>query len=381
MLVTNNVVVHVLVLALFGTYTHIPFTIARQNPALTHATSGGEFDSVPSALTFDNPRLKRAYVALQAWKQAVISDPFKFTSNWVGSNVCNYTGVFCSPSLDDPTIKTVAGIDLNHGDIAGNLPEELGLLDDIALFHVNSNRFCGKLPRSLEKMKHLYELDVSNNRFAGKFPHVVLRMPSLKYLDLRFNDFEGKVPEALFEKELDAIFINHNRFGVALPENMGNSPASVIVLANNVFHGCLPTSMGNMSDTLNEIVLSNNGLHSCLPKELGSLKNLQVLDARNNKLMGELPSSIGEMKSLERLDLSHNMFWGAVPGTVCSMPNLKKFNYNHNFFNGEAPMCSELEESDDVKNCLHARPVQRSRLQCQMFLKRARARPQKCKRL
>ncbi|KAK8660145.1 hypothetical protein V6N13_051079 [Hibiscus sabdariffa] len=346
MLVTNNV----LVLALFGTYTHIPFTIARQNPALTHATSGGEFDSVPSALTFDNHRLKRAYVALQAWKQAVISDPFNFTSNWVGSNVCSYTGVFCSPSLDDPTIKTVAGIDLNHGDIAGNLPEELGLLDDIALFHVNSNRFCGKLPRSLEKMKHLYELDVSNNRFAGKFPHVVL--PS-----------------------------RCSSFGFALPDNMGNSPASVIVLANNVFHGCLPASMGNMSDTLNEIVLSNNGLHSCLPKELGSLKNLQVLDARNNKLMGELPSPIGEMKSLERLDLSHNMFWGALPGTVCSMPNLKKFNYNHNFFNGEAPMCSDLEESDGVKNCFHARPVQRSRLQCQMFLKRARARPQKCKRL
>ncbi|GMI83973.1 leucine-rich repeat extensin 4 [Hibiscus trionum] len=374
----NTVTNTVLVLAFFVTFTHIPFTIARQNSTRVFYYSDelgteGEFDSVPSALTFDNPRLKRAYVALQAWKQAIISDPFNFTSNWVGSNVCNYTGVFCSPSLDDPAIKTVAGIDLNHGDIAGNLPEELGLLNDISLFHVNSNRFCGKLPWSFEEMKHLYELDVSNNRFAGKFPTVVLRMPNLKYLDLRFNEFEGKIPKALFEKKLDAIFINHNRFAFELPENIGNSPVSVIVLANNRFHGCLPTSLGNMSSTLNEMVLSNNGLHSCLPKEIGLLKNLQVLDVRKNELMGELPFSIQEMESLERLDLSHNMFSGAVPQHLCSMPNLQKFNFNHNFFKGEPPMCLGLEQSDDGKNCFHGRPVQRSRLQCKMFLTRARS--------
>ncbi|KAL4303079.1 hypothetical protein GQ457_10G016350 [Hibiscus cannabinus] len=374
----NTVPNSVLVLAFFVT-----FAIARQYPASTHAQnsrrvfyysdelgSGGEFefDSVSASLTFDNSRLKRAYVALQAWKQAIISDPFNLTSNWVGSDVCNYTGVFCSPALDNPAIETVAGIDLNHGDISGSLPEELGLLNDISLFHVNTNRFCGKLPWSFEEMKYLYELDISNNRFSGKFPYVVLRIQSLRFLDLRFNEFEGNVPKALFEKKLDAIFMNHNRFAFELPDNMGSSPASVIVLDNNRFHGCLPASLGNMSNTLHELVLSNNGLHSCLPKEIGSMKNLQVLDVRNNELVGDLPSQIGEMGSLELLDLSHNMLSGAVPGKLCSMSNLQKFNYNHNFFNGESPMCMDLEEYDDGKNCFHGRPVQRSRLQCKMFL-------------
>ncbi|KAE8698347.1 Leucine-rich repeat extensin-like protein 5 [Hibiscus syriacus] len=361
----NTVTYSALVLAFFVVFTCFPFTIARQNPASTHADnarrvfyysdelgSSGEFDSVPSSLTFDNSRLKNAYVALQAWKQAVVSDPLNLTSNWVGSNVCNYTGVFCSPAPDDPAIETVAGIDLNHGDIAGTLPDELGLLNDISLFHVNSNRFCGKLPWSLKEMKYLYELDVSNNRFAGKFPYVVLRMPTLRYLDLRFNEFEGKVPKALFEKNLDAIFMNHNRFTFELPDNIGNSPASVIVLDNNKFRGCLPASMGNMSNTLHELILSDNGLHSCLPEEIGSLKNLQVFD------------------SLEQLDLSHNMLSGTVPEYLCSMPNLQKFSYNHNFFHGESQMCLDLEEYDDGKNCFHGvgRPVQRSRLQCKMFL-------------
>lgn len=190
----------------------------------------GERVTVDPSLVFPNPRLRNAYIALQAWKQAIFSDPLNLTANWVGSQVCNYEGVFCAPAPDNKTIRTVAGIDLNHGDIAGYLPEELGLLVDLALFHINSNRFCGTVPRKFKDMRLLFELDLSNNRFAGKFPQVVLKLPSLKFLDLRFNEFEGTVPKELFDKDLDAIFINHNRFVFDLPENLGNSPVSVIVL-------------------------------------------------------------------------------------------------------------------------------------------------------
>ncbi|KAG9459316.1 hypothetical protein H6P81_003824 [Aristolochia fimbriata] len=218
----------------------------------------GENVTLDPSLRFENPRIRSAYIALQAWKQAILSDPMNLTGDWVGSDVCNYTAVFCSPSLDQPSLRTVAGIDLNHADIAGYLPEELGLLADLALFHINSNRFCGTVPHKFARLKLLYELDLSNNRFAGRFPNVVLRLPSLKYLDLRFNEFEGKVPRELFDKNLDAIFINHNRFAFDLPDNIGNSPVSVIVLANNRFHGCVPASLGNMSDTLNELIFMNN---------------------------------------------------------------------------------------------------------------------------
>ncbi|KAL6212182.1 hypothetical protein ACLB2K_017403 [Fragaria x ananassa] len=164
----------------------------------------------------------------------MLSDPLGYTANWVGSNVCNYTGVFCAQALDDPTIETVAGIDLNHADIAGYLPEEVGHLSDIASFHVNSNRFCGTVPKSFSKLKLLHELDLSNNRFAGKFPLVLLQLPALKYLDIRFNEFEGRIPKKLLHKHLDAIFLNDNRFTHEQPHNLGNSPVSVIVLANKV---------------------------------------------------------------------------------------------------------------------------------------------------
>ncbi|KAK9021805.1 hypothetical protein V6N11_011774 [Hibiscus sabdariffa] len=71
----------------------------------------------------------------------------------------------CAPALDDPKQRAVAGVDLNHADIAGYLPVELGLLTDIAPIHLNSNRFCGKIPKSFSRLELLYESDVSNNRF------------------------------------------------------------------------------------------------------------------------------------------------------------------------------------------------------------------------
>jgi hypothetical protein len=103
--------------------------------------------------------------------------------------VCSYTGVFCAQALDDNSVTTVAGIDLNGGDIAGYLPPELGLLTDIALFHINSNRFCGIIPDTFSRLTILHELDVSNNRFVGLFPKVVLQLPALKYVDNIPTDF------------------------------------------------------------------------------------------------------------------------------------------------------------------------------------------------
>ncbi|ONM60707.1 Leucine-rich repeat extensin-like protein 3 [Zea mays] len=151
----------------------------------------------------------------RTWKrQAIFSDPNNLTADWVSPRVYNYTGVYCVPLPSSPDRRgalAVAEVNLNHGDIAGFLPSELGLLADLALLHLNSNQFCGVLPRALRRLRLLHELDLSNNHFVGPFPDVVLDLPALCFLDLRFNDFKGVVPPRLFDRPLDAIFLNHNR--------------------------------------------------------------------------------------------------------------------------------------------------------------------------
>ncbi|KAF7822968.1 leucine-rich repeat extensin-like protein 4 [Senna tora] len=288
-----------------------------------------------------NPKLYRAFLALQAWKRVIYSDPRNFTHNWVGPSVCNYTGIYCSPSPDDPKITIVAGIDLNFADIAGFLPNELGLLSDLALLHLNSNRFCGILPMTLSNLTQLYELDISNNRFVGPFPSVVLSLPSLKYLDIRYNEFEGPLPPQLFNKTFDAIFLNNNRFTSSLPPNLGQSSASVIVFANNKFGGCLPESIVNIASTLEELVLINTSLS-------------------------------GWLSHLEQLNLGHNKLSGVVPMGVCELPNLANFTFSYNFFCEEEGICQNLTSKkivfDDRRNCLPEKPLQRSQKECNATL-------------
>ncbi|MCL7047948.1 hypothetical protein MKW94_019967 [Papaver nudicaule] len=316
---------------------------------------------------FPNPRLQSAFIALQALKHAIVSDPNKVTSNWYGPDVCSYNGVYCSPAPDAPHIKTVSGIDLNHQNIAGTLPYQLGYLTDLALFHINSNRFCGTIPETFKYMRLLFELDVSNNRFSGKFPWVVLYLPSLKFLDIRFNEFYGDVPSRLFDLKLDAVFINDNKFRFTIPKNFANSTVSVLVLANNQLNGCFP-DMGKMAGTLNEIILSNNGLNGCLPPGIGKLNQLTVFDISSNNLVGPLPDTMGNMNSLEQLNVAHNKFSGNIPPSICSLPRLENFTYSYNYFCGEPQSCLKLPDKDDKKNCIPFRPLQRSFMECSSFL-------------
>jgi hypothetical protein len=163
----------------FATVITCPLLAASAQPAPSMPPPS------PPAATTNNSRLEKAYVALQALKRAITDDPKKLTHNWCGPDVCNYFGVFCAPAPDDPCQRTVAGVDLNHGDLAGTLPEELGLLSDLAVFHLNSNRFCGSLPESLRSLHLLHEIDVSNNQLSGGFPSQLLCLPNLQYVDIR----------------------------------------------------------------------------------------------------------------------------------------------------------------------------------------------------
>ncbi|KAF2283244.1 hypothetical protein GH714_043596 [Hevea brasiliensis] len=293
-----------------------------------------------------NRRLQRAYIALQAWKRVIFSDPNNFTSNWVGPNVCKYTGIYCTAALEEPKIKVVAGIDLNFADLAGFLPDELGLLTDLALIHLNSNRFCGIIPQTISNLSLLYELDLSNNRFVGPFPSAVLSLPMLSYLDLRYNEFEGPLPPELFQKKLDAIFVNNNRFSNVIPAILSGSTASVVVIANNNFGGCLPPSISNFAETLEELLLINTSLTGCLPPEVGYLYKLRVL--------------------------AHNMMSGLVPDGVCVLPSLSNFTFSYNFFCEEEGICMNLTSRgiafDDRRNCLPEKPLQRSKEECNPVL-------------
>ncbi|XP_041006277.1 leucine-rich repeat extensin-like protein 4 [Juglans microcarpa x Juglans regia] len=335
---------------------------------------GGINNPVPSGSGSSVPSLNGAYTALQAWKSAIKDDPLRILDTWVGSDVCSYKGVFCAEPQDEMDAspgRVVAGIDLNHANLQGTLVKELSLLTDISLFHLNSNRFSGTLPDTFRDLFSLQELDLSNNLFSGPFPVVTLYIPNLIYLDLRFNEFSGSIPDDLFNKKLDAIFLNNNQFEGQLPQNLANSPASVINLANNKFSGNIPISFGFMGSNLKEILFLNNRLTGCIPEGVGLFTEMQVLDVSSNSLMGHLPDTISCLENMEVLNLAHNELSGVVPDPVCSLKRLVNLTVAYNFFSGFSQQCNKLffrnVGFDFSVNCVPGKNMQRPQPECSLI--------------
>ncbi|CAN6699376.1 unnamed protein product [Malus baccata var. baccata] len=310
--------------------------------------------------------LDRAFTALQAWKSAISDDPSKFLDSWAGPNVCSYTGVFCSPDSQE-----VAGIDLNHANLKGNLVQELSFLSQLSLLHLNSNRFSGQIPESLRDLTALQELDLSNNNFSGSFPMVTLQIPNLIYLDLRFNSFSGTIPDELFNRKLDAIFLNNNNFEGQIPESLGNSQASVINFANNQLSGNLPVSFGFMGTKLKEVLFLNNRLTGCIPEGVGIFTDIKVFDASHNSLMGHLPDTISCLEDIEVLNLAHNNLSGVLPDLVCSLKSLLNLTVAYNFFSGFSQECTKLFHRnvgfDFSLNCIPGWNMQRPDPECSLI--------------
>ncbi|CAH2077607.1 unnamed protein product [Thlaspi arvense] len=311
--------------------------------------NGGNRNTVP---------VTASYNALQAWKSTITEDPSGVLKTWVGSDVCSYKGVFCSG-------QSITAIDLNHANLKGTIVKDLAFLSDLNILHLNSNRFYGQIPDSFKSLNSLQELDLSNNGFSGPFPLVTIYIPNLVYLDLRFNNFSGYVPGALFNKRLDAIFLNNNQFEGEIPRNLGNSPASVINLANNRFSGEIPTSFGLTGSRVREVLLLNNQLTGCIPESVGMFSEIEVFDVSYNSLMGHVPDTISCLSAIEVLNLAHNRFSGEVPDLVCSLRNLINLTVSFNFFSEISSECSRISFGFDFTgNCIPGRNWQRPQPDC-----------------
>ncbi|GMJ06843.1 hypothetical protein like AT3G19320 [Hibiscus trionum] len=331
---------------------------------------------------FENARLAKAYAVIQRFKTKIKVDnnSNKYLKTWCGTDVCKYQGFKCD-IRPDVREKAIAAVDFNGFKFAGcdgTLPLNgfLDELDDLAIFHANSNNFTGTVPFKASKIKYLYELDLSNNKIVGNFPMNAVGAMNLTFLDLRFNSLIGSVPPQVFNLTLDVFFINNNRFAPqTLPANLGDTTAVYLTFANNNFTGSIPPSIGRARNLL-EVLFLNNQFTGCLPYEIGNLSQATVFDASSNKLTGPIPYSFGCMKKIQILNLARNQFYGEVPEIVCQIPAIANLSLANNYFTSIGPACRHLilkKKLDIAKNCIFDLPNQRSKAECDAFLWKKKA--------
>nr|CAD1843182.1 unnamed protein product [Ananas comosus var. bracteatus] len=304
----------------------------------TTPTSSSSSSSTQTPPDPQNPSpMATEFAALQAWKQAITEDP------------------------------VVAGIDLNGANLGGYLVRELSLLTHLNFIHLNSNRFQGTVPESFKDLQYLTELDLSSNLLAGPSPprpsssRAHLPRPPVQQL------LRG-APEALFQKQLDAIFLNNNQFEGQIPASLWASPASVITLANNNLTGPIPASFG-YSSGIRELLFLNNTLTGCIPEGVGFLAEVEVLDLSFNSLGGDIPSTLSCLSGIEVLNVAHNGLTGELPDILCELRSLANLSVSFNFFSGFGADCTrELlirnVGFDFAGNCIPGRGMQRPPPEC-----------------
>ncbi|CAH2053316.1 unnamed protein product [Thlaspi arvense] len=334
----------------------------------------------PPQLQFSSPLIEKVYPVIKNFQNLIEDDPKKILKTWVGTDICageKYIGLECA-KLPGTNNLALASIQFNQFNLGGKklrLDNFLDKLDEVTIFHANSNNFVGSVPK-VSNLKYLLELDLSNNKLSGQFPSSVLKATNLTFLDLRFNSFSGSVPSQVFNLDLDVLFINDNNLVQRLPDNLGSVTALYLSFANNRFTGPIPGSIGDIK-SLQEVLFLNNTLTGCLPYQIGKLNRATVFDVELNQLTGPIPYSFGCLDKMEQLNLARNKFYGTIPEIVCELSALKNVSLSFNYFTQVGPKCRKLIKRKilDVRmNCILDLSNQRTPWECAKFFMRK----QKC---
>ena len=124
--------------------------------------------------------------------------------NWsVGTPIGRWDGVTV-----EGTPKRVTVLDLSSRGLTGEIPVELGNLDELRELRLANNRLTGEVPVELWNLGNLETLQLSNNQLSGAIPPELGYLTGLRYLYLGGNSFTGCVPPALRdvdENDLDDL--------------------------------------------------------------------------------------------------------------------------------------------------------------------------------
>ncbi|GJX54182.1 MDIS1-interacting receptor like kinase 2-like protein [Tanacetum coccineum] len=165
---------------------------------------------------------------------------------------CNHcSGPFDLGNLDFSSFPKLERFIINMCLLEGSIPEQIGMLSNLAKLALRETNFKGTLPVSITNLTKLVELDLSGNYFKSSFPSEIVNLKNLLHLELNHNEFSGLIP----------------------------------------------SSLGSMVN-LTYLDLSWNNFIGPIPSSLGYMVNLDHLDLRANKLNGSIPSSLGSMFNL-----------------------------------------------------------------------------------
>ncbi|XP_031253658.1 receptor kinase-like protein Xa21 [Pistacia vera] len=229
-------------------------------------------------------------------------------------------------------------IGLDHCNLSGSIPQEIGLLNNLIILYSEDNELIGSIPVTLGRLQKLQGLYLQNNKLEGSIPQELCHLDNLVELYLENNKLSGSIRACLGDlTTVRKLLLGSNRLTSAIPSSLWKlTDILQFNLSSNFLNGPLSPSIKKLRVAI-DIDLSKNEISGEIPSTIGELKDLQNLSLRYNRLQGPILQSFGGMKSLEFLDLSNNDLSGVIPKSLEALGYLRSLNLSFNQLEGEIP--------------------------------------------
>lgn len=203
---------------------------------------------------------------------------------------------------------------------------------------INNENWCSDKPITewygiSENVPGKLEIVLSWNNLKGQLPKEIGNLQEFISLNLCYNQLEGSIPETIGNlTNLKELWLNYNNLSGSIPETIGNlSQIQTLYLYHNKIDGKLPESIGNLQNV--EIFnLENNQLSGEIPKAIKNLQKVKYFSILNNNFEHTIPEEFAELPMLETLRLCGNRLSGAIPKKLIDCPRWNSWTPNDNIY-------------------------------------------------
>ncbi|XP_019055978.1 PREDICTED: putative receptor-like protein kinase At3g47110 [Nelumbo nucifera] len=100
-------------------------------------------------------------------------------------------------------LEKLAIIDISDNQLSGSIPDSIGNCKSLENLLLSRNFLSGHIPNTLREIRRLNTLGFSSNQLSGLIPSDLQQLQVLQFLNLSYNDHEGEVPT-------DGVFSNRS---------------------------------------------------------------------------------------------------------------------------------------------------------------------------
>ncbi|KAI9095338.1 hypothetical protein K1719_026372 [Acacia pycnantha] len=97
-------------------------------------------------------------------------------------------------SYEGNILDFMSGLDLSDNQLTGEIPFQIGYLDNIHTLNLSHNYLTGSIPETFSDLKEIESLDLSYNKLEGHIPSQLTQLYSLSVFSVAHNNLSGMTP-------------------------------------------------------------------------------------------------------------------------------------------------------------------------------------------